>query len=160
MAEVTLEFDGDEAIKWLEGMHARMRRATEPGQTGREFVGLLSAVVYRDVLEHFEDEQGPKGSWDDWSDVYADHLAAIGRGGNKMLQFTGRLRNSFKPGNVRADQTGFAWYNDAATGDGFPYAFAHNEGGPKLPKREFMWLSGDATARLAQITLAYVTEGK
>ena len=60
------------------------------------------------------------------------------------MLFRSRLRNSFKPQNWRTTKDSIVWFNDARTSKGFPYAFAHNEGGPKLPKRDFMWLDDDA----------------
>ena len=120
------------------------------------YVGLLSAVVFRDIITHFEREEGSKGAWKAWSKVHAQHMEKIGKGGNKILQDTGRLRQSFQPTSYRKTNEGILWFNPAKTKSGFPYAYAHDEGGPKLPKRDFMYLSDEAKEKLETITLKFL----
>src|ERR1041385_123236 len=105
-----------------------------------EFAAVLSPIVFKDVMQHFEQQRGSTGPWKAWSKAYAEHMQKIGKGGNLILQNTGRLRQSFTPRNYRVVSDGLLWFNPAKTESGFPYAFAHDEGGPKLPKRDFMWL--------------------
>lgn len=126
------------------------------GDGGKGFGMALSAVVFRDIMDHFESEKGPDGAWSPWSAFYADHMQRIGKGGNKILQDSGHLRQAFQPTNYRASSDGITWFNPAKTKKGFPYAFAHDEGGPKLPARTFMWLSEDASEKIAQVTLDFV----
>jgi len=122
----------------------------------RRFVDTLSQVVFGDIIQHFEQEEGEDGPWLSWSDMYAEHMTKIGKGGNNILQDTGRLRQSFFPSNYRKGSGGIEWFNPAKTEDGFPYAYAHDEGGPRLPKRNFMWLSMDALDRISIITLEFL----
>lgn len=106
---------------------------------------IFSAVIFRDIIRHFENEQGPgKRKWKSWSKSYSDFMNKIGKGGNKILQDSGRLRQGFQPGNWRTEPNTLIWYNNAKTAKGFPYAAAHDEGGGKLPQRKFMYLSDRA----------------
>lgn len=123
-----------------------------------KYVALLSAVVFSDVMDHFKKEEGEDGKWTPWSSVYAAHMKRIGKSGNKLLQFSGKMRNSFQPTQYRPSSAGILWYNNAKTSSGFPYAAAHNEGGKKLPQRQFMWLSDKGMERIVDNTLAYLLE--
>lgn len=133
-----------------------LEKCKQVGDGGKGFGMALSAVVFRDIMNHFEAEEGPDGNWKPWSDFYEDHMQRSGKGGNKILQDSGRLRQAFLPSNYRATGDGILWYNPAKTKKGFPYAQAHDEGGDKLPARTFMWLSEDASEKIAQVTLDFV----
>jgi len=148
-------FDGTEAQRWLEEILSRSRN---PEQL-KNVVASFSTIIYRDVMEHFKNEEGPDGPWKAWSKSYTRHMNAIGRGGNKILQFDGRLRQNFRPTQVRKTDKSLTWYNDAKTSTGFPYAQAHNEGGPKLPQREFMWASEKALDHIAAVVWDEVLAG-
>jgi hypothetical protein len=125
----------------------------------KKYYGLISSIIFKDVMDHFEKEEGEKEDWEVWSDSYIRHMERIGRVNNKTLQFNGRLRNNFKPTNVRETDAGIMWFNNAKTKSGFPYAFAHNEGGKQLPKRDFMWASDGAVEKIGTQTLYFLLEG-
>ncbi len=150
-----IEFDDQYINKFLGDMRGRLKMVNG-GQ--RKFVAMLSAIVYRDIMDHFSKEQGEKEKWQHWSFWYALQMERLGKSGNKILQWTGRLRNNFKPTKARVSDGNITWFNDAKTKKGFPYAAAHNEGGPKLPKRDFMWASGKAVEELAQGTLNFLLD--
>lgn len=151
-----VEFESEEVKKFLADI---IRRKDEIQQ--RRAGVLFSAPVFRDVIEHFEEEKGPEGRWKKWSKFYKEKMEARGKGGNKVLQDTGRLRNSFKPQKYRATKDGFLWYNDAKVGKkNFPYAYAHDTGGKQLPQRQFMWLSDKAMEKIAQIALNFMLDGR
>lgn len=134
-----------------------MDRVKEVGDGGRKIAGAFSAIIFRDIMSHFERGEGPDAKpWEKWSDVYQKHMEKIGKSGNRILQDTGHLRQAFLPTNYRKVGEGILWFNPAKTKGGFPYAYAHNEGGPKLPARTFMWTSDDASEKLAQVTLDFV----
>lgn len=155
MADVALFVDDAQAQKWLKRLQKKIRDVKDGA---RKFGDLLSAKVFADVIQHFESQEGSKGPWKAWSDTYAEHMRKIGKGGNRILQDTGRLRQSFTPASHRAVSQGILWYNQAKTAEGFPYAYAHQEGGKRLPKRDFMWLSTDAQGAIEQLTLQFVLE--
>ncbi len=130
-------------------------------QVRKEFAGISSVIVFKDIIEHFENEQGPQGKWVKWSEAYAMHLNKIGRGGNKILQFSGRLRQSTQPQNWRSINEGVMFFNNAKTKDGFPYAQAHDQGGKEKgrpPKRSFMWLSSKAIDAIVRATEKWLAE--
>lgn len=156
MADVMYtEFDSKEVREFLNQIDSNLKKI-EGGK--KEYTGLLSAIVYADVIKHFEEEQGSEGPWKQWSKVYKDEMEKIGKGGNKILQDTGRMRNTFKPSKVRKTNVGFLWFNNAQTKSGFPYAAAHDTGGKKLPKRDFMWLSDSAMDKVESQTLQFLLE--
>jgi phage gpG-like protein len=188
-------------------------------ESRKELGGILSSVVYADIMDHFDKEEGPDGPWKDWSDGYKKHLKKIGRSGNKKLQFSGNLRQGVKPNNWRPKSEGVLFYNNAKTkgvvtddnqsnrdlqklkrsetqkslkkrakklfgnkiagkvskalakrivkvekrkktisGKGFPYAEAHDKGGPKLPQRKFMWLSKEGMEKIIKQVTDWLEE--
>jgi len=154
--EATLILDSKEASAWLSGMSNRIDQITDHD---RKVIGLLSAIVYRDLIDHFDQESGPSGPWKPWSDSYSRFMASLGKSGNKILQDTGRLRNAFKPTNVRNTSDGILWFNDATTPNGYPYAFGHNYGFGRVPQREFMWLSDGAMSEIEDTVLKFIQDG-
>jgi phage gpG-like protein len=149
-------FEDKDAQKFLKKM---MKNASDVTKKTKQYVDLLSIVVFQDIMKHFASETGSKGAWAKWSDVYRDHMQKIGKGGNKILQDTGRLRGSFIPTNYRVNSDAIVWFNPAKTKSGFPYAAAHDEGGPKLPQRDFMYLSDEAREKIEEQTLKFLEEG-
>lgn len=144
----------------------------------KAYAGAISSFIFSDIEDHFQKEMGPDGKWKDWSPTYKDimagkyHIRAVkgttrffripGRdpelkqvSGN-ILQNTRRMFNHFQPSHWRKVSDGFIWYNNAKTKSGFPYAYAHNEGGPKLPQRRFMWLSDSALDKISRVTLRFL----
>lgn len=156
MTSAEIVIDDAEVRKFLAGVS---KRADQISKKDKAVIGLLSAIVYRDVIQHFEREEGPEGAWNGWSPSYTKFMASIGRSGNKKLQFSGRLRQAFQPTNVRTTAEGIAWFNPAKTAKGFPYAAAHDEGGGRLPQRRFMWLSGEAFSDIESQILKFLESG-
>lgn len=178
-------FKDEELRKTLAGYLSRMAALSgySQGGTKGKYVKLISGVVYRDIVDHFKKEEGPEGKWTPWSSSYELCIAGIiffrrigsrtvmffsdevenppkpPRNDGKILQTQkGFLRQNFKPSNVRNTSEGLLWFNDAKTKSGFPYAAAHNEGGPKLPARTFMWLSEQAMTDVENNTLQFMLE--
>lgn len=118
----------------------------------RAYIAVLSSLVFQDVIDHFDKEEGPKGKWQKWSTAYTEHMKAIGHEGNKILQDTGKLRNGFMPSRYRNVSEGILWYNPVS------YAQAHDEGTNKLPQREFMWMHDKTLEDISTVTLNYLFE--
>lgn len=153
MAEQAI-FQGASAIKFIQALQKKVKDVAGAQEA---FADMLGPTVYADITRHFENEEGSKGPWKAWSDAYTAHRVAIGRVQGPILHMTGRLKGSFLPGNYRTERGGILWFNPAKTeGGGFPYAYAHDEGGPKLPKRDFMWLSGNAMKLIEKITIGFI----
>lgn len=143
-------FEDKEIKDFLKNLSVKLKNVKD-GE--RKYTGLLSAIVFKDIMQHFEKEEGSEGKWKHWSYYYTVQMEKSGKGGNKILQDSGRLRQSFRP-----TKDGISWFNDAVTKKGFPYAFAHNEGDGKLPKRDFMWASDSAQEAMAVQTLQFMID--
>jgi hypothetical protein len=126
------------------------------------YVKKVAPHAHKNVDKHFKDEMGPDKKWDDWSTSYAAFLKRIGRDGNQILVFDGSLRQKTVPAIGIKGRPGEIpiLVNPAKTKSGFPYAFAHNEGGSQLPKREFMWVDDATMDKMARSTLEFVLQGK
>jgi len=134
--EAQFQFDAEPWQKILKEIEKKWDKVT-----ARKFGDIIAPTVFGDIMDHFSKEDGPDGRWKGWSATYAKHMETIGKGGNKILQDSGKLRMSFQPSDWKGQSDGILFVNKAHTKSGFPYAAAHDEGGPKLPQRRFMWLS-------------------
>lgn len=122
-----------------------------------------SVFVFKDVKKHFKNQQNPDLSpWAAWSKLYGERQKSLGKKeSNNMLKMTGKLQNAFFPTNVKQSFAGIAWYNPAKTTEGFPYAYAHDNGEEsrsQLPRRSFMWLSREALDKMSDVMLNYLLE--
>lgn len=149
------EFEDKEVRAFLKNLYKKL---SEIKDGKKKYVGLLSAIVFKDINLHFQQEMGSEGRWKDWSPTYQEHMESIGRSGNQILQFSGKLRQGFKPEKVKTSKNAIMWFNDEKTKDGFPYAYAHDTGGPQLPKRDFMWLSDQAMNEISEQTLQFMID--
>lgn len=125
-------------------------------QGRKDYASMISPIVYKDIIDHFQEERGPKGAWEKWSDSYKDAMMAKGKVNNKILQDTGRLRGGITPTNYKSIGAGILWFNPQKTKSGFPYAAAHDEGHGRLPRRQFMWLSNNAMKLIRKATFSYI----
>jgi phage gpG-like protein len=138
---------------YLSGLSQRHKQLDEKD---RKVVAIMSAIVFRDVMDHFAQEQGPEGKWAPWSPKYRRHMHSIGKGGNKILQDSGRLRQSFNMAKWKTTGDGIVWFNNAKTKSGAPYAKIHDEGGKYHPQREFMFLSNKAVEDIEAALLKFL----
>jgi phage gpG-like protein len=152
--QAELSFESEQWQKVIK----RLDKKWDDIKNRKEFGGIIAASVYKDVMEHFDQEKGPDGKWISWSEAYAAHLQKIGRGGNKILQFSGNLRQRFTPQSWRSKAEGVLFFNNAKTKSGYAYARGHDEGQGKLPKRSFMWLSSKAIDSIIRQTLKWLEE--
>jgi len=156
MAEVMVaDFQDAEVRNFLKNID---RKLSDIKDGKRKYSGLLSSIVFADVTDHFAEQKGSAGPWKKWSNSYAEKMNEAGKGGNKILQDSGRLRQNFKPTNVKYSSKGYLWFNDAVVKSGFPYASAHDKGDKSLPQREFMWLSDKAMDKVSEQTLQFMLD--
>lgn len=159
MANANVKFDDSEWRKFLGSMLSKSKDMAS-------ILGLAYATKgIADIQQHFREEKGPAGAWkprkqstDDKYLMIASGLHKAPKGtsraqynpGNKILQMTGKLRNSFlRNGWTKRSNTSIeAFSNDTKSG-------AHNNGNKEknLPARPFMWLSGEAKEVMAKIIL-------
>ena len=86
-------------------------------------------------------------------------MRRIGKQGNNILRDERRLERTFTAHGEtswRGVAGGIVFFNNAKTKNGFPYAAAHNVGGPKLPKRRFMWLSAQGRKDIMRDTMKFI----
>lgn len=148
-------FDDEKVNKFLQDLGLGISAVTNKQ---RQWLNLMSAIIFKDVQGHFKKEEGPEDAWKEWSNSYQKHMESIGRGNNLKLQFSGKLRNNFLPTNYKTQKDGVLWYNNAKTSNGYAYAWGHNEGDGKLPQREFMWASDEAIDAMSEQTLQFILE--
>jgi len=148
---VAAEFEDKEVRAFLRNMDSRLKDI-KGGR--RQYASLISVLVFRDVIDHFKNEEGPEGKWKAWSDKYKFHMQKIGKSGNLILTDDRTLVNNNRFGNFRNQSNGILFFNPT------PYAEAHDEGSPKknLPARPFMWLSKHAMDEISQQTLAFMLD--
>jgi phage gpG-like protein len=175
------EFDTEEVSDWLKELK---RRSSDIKNALDKFARVMSVTVFQDVQDHFKQEMGPDGKWTPWSDTYQFAIQGLAvfrringrtvmlnpdnmkpkpkppRKPGMILQDKGKLRNNFTKTRFRTTKGQIVWFNNAKTKTGFPYAAAHDEGGPRLPQRSFMWLSKSALNRMMEDTLKYLAEGE
>jgi len=149
MAEVFVFFKDKKLREFIKRID---KKTKEYRNRKKNFITAISAMVFRDIIDHYEKEQGPKSKWKAWSAAYRRQMAKRGKGGNKILQDTGFLRQNVRAANVRKVSEGILWFNPAKTKSGFGYAKHHDK------TRPFMWLSKAALKNIGRITLKKVLE--
>jgi phage gpG-like protein len=179
---VQIQFD----YKAWDSLLSKVKSKWRDVKTRKEFGGVISATVFQDIMEHFDEEKGPDGAWTNWSRSYMQAIAGLvafrringrtvpitddkflaknkpPRKPGKKLQATGRLRQSFKPQSWRATGQGILFFNNAKTKSGFPYA-AHHDDGPSGwdgKPRKFMWMSDKGMNNMAERVAAWLLEVK
>lgn len=126
-------------------------------------VQVLSAAYgtrgYRDIIDHFEKEEGPNGKWASRSDATQRSYASRQRSDakyspfNKILQLSGDTRKSITPTSYKKEG------RDAIkVFAGTNYSGQHDRGEGGLPQRSFMWLSKSALQDMAKIILGLLTK--
>ena len=135
--------------KELDDLVKRMQKDLGP-QGMKKFFLKTSIVMYKDVLTHFEREEGPDGKWERWKGGRSTRPTK--RGGSKMLQDTGRLRLSIQPSHSS---------ESAVVGTNIEYAAIQNYGSSKKdhPAREFMWISDECVQKIQDMASTLLEEG-
>jgi phage gpG-like protein len=107
----------------------------------KKFMKLAATAIFKDVVQHFEQERGPEEKWKrfKWPDGKVRNTRPTKRGGSKILQDTGRLKGSVVP---------FVEKESAGARTNLEYAIYHNEGTKKIPQREFAYASDETIGKL------------
>lgn len=158
----------------IEKITDRLERIRRRADNNRAMLGKMAVLGFKDIQQHFRDERGPHGKWPSLSpNTVSARRKGSGRTGKRrskikskfktrMLQDTGRLRNSFMPtgGRRRFLPNSVVLFTDVE------YAGIHNFGGKagrnqsvKIPKREFMWISESAKRQMGEIARRHVIHG-
>lgn len=121
---------------------------------------LVTTVGFKNVIKHFQDEEGPRMSWpkrkESTQSQYAKRgkRSAVYNPSNKLLQLTGHLRQNFRVSNVRTSSDSATLFNPVK------YAHRHDKGTEGMPKRQFMWLDNDAKELISKGFWTKVMEGQ
>ena len=149
MADAEFKFESAQWDKVLK----KLRSKWDDIRSRKEFGGIVSIAAFKDIMEHFENEQGPDGSWEKRSQPYKTWIEK--QGYTKILQVTGKLRGSLTPekGKFRANSSGILLYSN------LEYADRHDSGKNGMPKRKFMWISKGAIDSIIKQTERWLSEG-
>lgn len=153
MTAVTI--DDKAAVKLIQGLVSKVGKISD---RERSYVGLLSSIVFKDLIEHFENETGPEGRWQPWSPRYREwrfrKVSKKAKAGftPKILQLTGKLRQGWTPTRLRISREGVLWFNPVE------YGAKHQEGTDGMPKREFAWLSDKAMESIETQTAKFIED--
>ena len=154
------QFDNKVVNKFLSDLSKNYSQVTA---RDAKYIGVISALVFEDTIRHFEAEVGNDGPWEKWSAVYRAHMEKVGKGGNKILQDSGGMRQKMMPIKsgkaTRTSKEGIVWYNNAKASGGFPIAYAHDndkDSRGQLPRRSFMWLSDKGLNKISDQTLRFL----
>ena len=147
--ETSVVIDDKKVRRLLNGL---IKNVGQISERGKKYVGLLSAVILRDIDEHFFLEEGPKGRWQDWSTKYKRYMISKGKGGNLILQDTGRLRQGWQPSRYRLTRDGVLWFNPVR------YAAQHDQGKRPHPQRKFTWISNKAIKKIEEQTVKFIED--
>jgi len=114
----TIKIDG------LDRLNKRLDKTVKKLKNPSSEMRVISNVfMFKDIMGHFSQERSPSGKW-----------KSTKRGG-KILQDTGRLRNSIRPRNTKYT---------AIVGTNISYGAVQNYGGKYITARKFLWLSKGA----------------
>lgn len=145
MVDLKIEFDAVKAVGMISYInnHARWMRVLK---------ALVATIAFRDVIDHFKNEEGPGGKWPTLSASYEKWK--LKKGLTKQLVLTGHLRQNFLHSNVRDEgNSAVAFFNPVE------YAGLHDQGRGKIKQRQFMWLSGKASGFIAQGLVDTILKG-
>lgn len=123
-------------IKWDFFFRKVLNKSKKIKNQRKSLLARLAVLGFKDIQEHFKEEKGPDGLWKKLS------AAAIARrkgggGGAKILQDTGRLRNSLTPSIGKR----FFLKDQVTIFTPLDYAETHNKGKGRIPQRKFMYIS-------------------
>jgi phage gpG-like protein len=136
-------------VKGLDKVKKRFAAIELRCRAPEEGLKIMAVWGWKDILNHFKQEEGPDGRW---APVKEATLKRLRKGkkkrSHKILQDKGDLRNR----NVwRIVKEGILFSNNIG------YAGAHND--PKriwMPKRKFLWLSETVLDKMRKYFLKYI----
>lgn len=162
MAETAAAIDIDlsEWRRMLAALKGKGERAQEI------LIAVFGTFGFKDIEDHFRNEEGPDGPWKRRAPSTQAMYAAIASGrrkaplgippaafnpSNKILQMQGFLRKSILPANFRKVGRDAVMLFSTVR-----WSKAHDEGSGKrrLPQRKFMWMSDDAMRDMAEAAVS------
>lgn len=158
-----IELNKSQVDQWLRDFKDRIANA------GEYLKAVYATIGFRDIMDHFDREEGPSGKWRRRSPATQRRYARIAAGelatdpgvarsaynpSNKLLQLTGDMRKSILPGNadIKTQTSILVFANDPKSGrhDRGEEAIVGPSGAGRIPKRPFMWLSNETKKEMAK----------
>jgi len=168
---IEISYDFTSVSDFLETLFSSRRRFTQI------LTACWATFGYKDVIEHFKDQTADGLAWPSRKQSTNDRYDAINAGlikppagyrkgsfrsSNRLLQLTGRLRQSFVFGGSKGETT-IEPKGDTAImiTNNVEYSGTHEYGNPskRIPSRSFMWLSEKARENMAELILDHVFGG-
>lgn len=143
----------DRLLKRIENRGSKTSRTPIP----RLLRVAFNTDGFRDVIDHFKQEEGQTGKWRRRARSTQEFYAAMNKRGrtvfnpsNKLLQLTGKLRQSLLPTNVRSKGSNSIVFFSTDKKSG-----VHDRGSSKknIPKRQFMWMSKKGMGKMIKTIL-------
>jgi phage gpG-like protein len=133
----------------LKVVKRRFEDMKERAKVPRFAMDVIGAKAFKDVINSFSIEQNEDGGkWERWKKGSARvSERPTKRGGSKMLQDTGKLRNSIR---WAANNT------EARVFTKTKYAKFHEYGTKYLPIRSFMWVNAKLRVKFLTELLNYI----
>ena len=141
-----------ESKQW-ESFLNKLQTKLKDVKNNKTFGALIAIAAYKDIIKHFDDQAGPEGKWQPRSPFYKKY--AESKGHNKILQFSGKLRQSLVPASsprFRQNSSGIIIFTNVE------YAAKHDQGLDGMPQRRFMWISKNGMDNLVKQTLKWLSE--
>ena len=166
MAELRLELKDEAWREFISNIDSRLKNPNKLLRT------IYFTYGFKDIVQHFRDEEGSEGKWPPRSDRTNEMYDRINKGkgknagsyrsSNKLLQLTGKLRSSLLYGEERANNSSVTNHGQYAISifSNVKYAGVHNYGYKNIPQREYLWLSENAQELMCRGILNFVIEGK
>ena len=117
-------------------LKTRLERLEKAGKTVSTPLKQAVIIGYRDIIQHFQREEGPQAKW-----------AGLKFRKGRILQDTGRLRTS-----IMFNMSG----NTGYIGTNVLYAATHQFGRDNIPARPFLWFTDRAKKSIEKEFLTYV----
>lgn len=145
-------------IKGLKRLQGRLSGMEDKLKHNKKAMSFIGQSAWREVVKNFDDEKDSDGkAWPKWSKRDPKtgkrkfyNTRPTQRGGSKLLQDTGNLRQSNR---------WKATDNLAMVFNKVKYAKYHDKGTKFIPKRKFMWIGRKARKTYADFILKYIVKG-
>ena len=119
----------------------------------RALRSVVAIFGFKDIVDHFRKQEGPGGRWPALAEGYGKWKRKK-YPGRPMLVLSGRLRQSFLPGNIRdVDDSAVSMFNPVE------YSGKHDRGEDGVPERKFMWISRRAQDLMDKALVSTIIKG-
>lgn len=130
----------------FDNMRRKLDKAASDAKKPARFSDYLSARAYKEVIAHFQKEEGPDRKWDSLKPTTIARRR-LGGGGAKILRDTGRLYSSI---SYRGEESKAVVFTNVQ------YAPTHQDGSKNVPQRKFLWVSNGFLKIMAEAFAKFI----